>query len=92
MTISKKKDITNVYKYEIEEIHAINWDIREYIISCPKESELCAVYTEQSTAYFDDIENITLDSANVILQEKKNGSEEYFQANTYDKNEVNNSI
>ena len=79
MTKSKKKDIANVYKYEIEEIHAINWDIREYINSCPKESEMCAVYTEESTAYFDDIENITLDSANVIPQEKKMGVRKIFR-------------
>ena len=46
---------------------------------------------EQSTAYFEDVAKITVNIASVITQEKK-GNVEYYQANTYNKNEVSKSI
>ena len=56
-----------------------------YIDSFKKER---AEYPEQNTAYFQNVENITVDSDNVILQEKQKVCEE----ETHDKNEANNSM
>ena len=62
------KDIFKVYKYEIEEICAINRYMQESIGSFHTESERHAAYPEQSTAHFEDVANITFDSASVIPQ------------------------
>ena len=53
--------------------------MQEYIDSCHKESGKCAAYPEQSTAHFEDVFNITVDSSSVLVQEKQNGSEDYCQ-------------
>ena len=45
--------------------------MRNYIYSCHKESEIRAEYMEQSTAHFENVVNITVDSVGVIPQEKK---------------------
>ena len=66
--------------------------MQDYIDSCHKESERRAAYLEQSTAYYENIENITVDSASLIPQEKQNGNEEDHQVNPYEKNEANKSI
>ena len=66
--------------------------MQNYIESCQKESERCASYTEERTAHFKNVASITINSDSVIPQEKWNGSEEDFQANTYNENEVNKSI
>ena len=34
--ISKTKEIVDVYKYEIDEIKSINWDMLEHINICQK--------------------------------------------------------
>ena len=89
---SKRRDMVNMYKSEIEEIDAIDCDMQEHIDSCQKESGKHVAYSEQRTAYFEDAGNITIDSASVIPQQKKNVSKEDLQENPYDKNEVNRSI
>ena len=55
--------------------------------------ERCAAYSEQITAHFEDVTNITVEGDSVITQGKQNGNEEYRerQVNYYKKNEVNNS-
>ena len=58
-TISNMKEIVEIYKFEIEEICAINRDMRGHIDSCHNESQRREVYTEQSTTYFEDVANIT---------------------------------
>ena len=85
------KEIVDMYKPYIKYIYAINWDMQEHINICHREYEKHAPYPEQSTANFEYIANIIVDGSSVIIQEK-NGSEEYHQENTYDENEVNNSI
>ena len=45
--------------------------MREHIDSCHKESEIHAAYTEQSTANFEDVANITVNNNSVITQGKK---------------------
>ena len=62
------------------------------LISFHKESERHAAYLEQSTADFENVANITVDSASVIIQDKKIGSEEDCQEDPYNKNEANKSI
>ena len=66
--------------------------MRNYIDSFHKESEIYAVYSEQSTAYFEKIVRITIDVYSIIPQEKQNGSEEDCQANIYVKDEANKII
>ena len=44
------------------------------LISFHKESERHAAYLEQSTADFENVANITVDSASVIIQDKKMGA------------------
>ena len=41
-----------MYKFDKEEIHAIKLDMQEHTDSSHKESEICVVYPEQSTAKF----------------------------------------
>ena len=53
--ISKIREIVDIYKSDIEEIYA--W---EHIGGCHKESEKGAAYPEQSTAHFEDVNNITV--------------------------------
>ena len=55
-----------IYNYEIKEISSTNRDMQNYIDSCHKESEICAAYPEQSTAHFENVANITINSASVI--------------------------
>ena len=64
----------------------------KYIDSCHKELERREAFLEQSTAYFEDVAKITVNSTSAIKQENQNGSKEDGQANTYDKNDVNISI
>ena len=45
--------------------------MQNYIDSCHKESERLAAYPEQSTSNFENIVNITVESASLIPQEKK---------------------
>ena len=47
--------------------------MQNYIDSCHKESERHAAYLEQSTGNFENVADITVDSASVIPQEKKMG-------------------
>ena len=47
--------------------------MREHIDICRKEFKRHAVYPEQSTTYFEDIANITVDSASIITQGNKTG-------------------
>ena len=47
--------------------------MREHIDSCHKESKICAAYPEYSTAYFNKVENITIDSDSITPQKKKMG-------------------
>ena len=47
---------------------------------------------EQNTTYFKDAATITVDSAIVLQQDKKNGSKEDCQANRNGKNDANRSI
>ena len=56
------KKIMYLYKYEIEEIHAINWDIQEHIDSFHKEPESRAAYPEHGNAHINNVANITVDS------------------------------
>ena len=65
------REIVDIYKYNIEKIRDINWDMWEHVDICHKYSEICAAYPKQSTAHFEDVANITVDSASVITQEKK---------------------
>ena len=51
-------------------MRSTNRDMQDYIDSCNKESERQASYLEQSTAHFENIANINVDSASVITQEK----------------------
>ena len=66
--------------------------MQERIDSFHKESERHAAYPEQSTAHFEDVANITFDSASVIPQGTLNSNQEDRQVNPYDNNEVDNSI
>ena len=50
------------------------------------------MYPEWSTVHFENISNITVNSDNVIPQEKQNGGEKYCQVIPYEKNEANKSI
>ena len=47
---------------------------------------------EQITSHFEDVANITVNISSVITKEKQNGIREDLQLNTYNINEVNNSI
>ena len=60
-------DISNS---EIKEISSTNWDMKNYIDSCHKESERHTAYPEQSTEHFENVANITVDSDSVITQGK----------------------
>ena len=73
--ISKMKEIVDMWKYDIEEINAINRDIREHIDSFHKEYESCAAYTEHRTVHFNSIANINVYSDSITPQ-KTNGREE----------------
>ena len=66
--------------------------MRNYIDSCNKKSEMRAAYPKKSTAHFQNVANITIDSAIVITNEEQNGSQKYFQGNPYNQNETNKSI
>ena len=61
------------FSSETEELCAINQDLRTYIDSFHKESEGHAVYTEQSTAHFNNFSNITVDSDIITPQKKQIG-------------------
>ena len=69
------KDIVDMYKYEKEEIYAINLYMQEHIDSCQKESEKRAAYLEQNIENFEDVASITVNSVSAIRQEKQNWSE-----------------
>ena len=62
------------------------------MIDVIKNLEIRTAYLEHRTAHFEDVANITIDSASIITQEKQNGDDEYCQVNTYDENEANKSI
>ena len=49
--------------------------MQEHIDSCHKGSEIRTTYTEQNTAHFNNVENITIDSEGIFPQKKKNGRE-----------------
>ena len=68
-----------MYKYDIEKIHAIKQEIREHIDSCYKGSKSCAEYLEHSTAHFNNVANITIDSDSITPKNKKNWREENSQ-------------
>ena len=76
-TINQMEDILEIFNYEIKEIHSTNRDTQNYIGSCHKESEICAVYPEQRTTHLENVVNINVDSDSVIPQEKKKGIEKY---------------
>ena len=63
--ISKMKEIVYTYKPDIEEIHAINLDMREHINSCHKESESRTAYPEYNTAHFNNVANISVNSDSI---------------------------
>ena len=66
--------------------------MQNYIDSCHRESEKRAAYPENSTANFENILSITVDSDSSIRQEKQNVSNKYHQVNPYDKYEANKII
>ena len=69
--------------------------MQEHIDSCHKESESSEVYPEHSTAHFNNVTNITVDSDSIIPQKKQNGREENVQKDheiPFNKNEANKSI
>ena len=86
-TIITMKDIVEIYNSKINYIRSTNQDMQNYIDICLRELERRADYPEHSTAHFENVANITVNSASVIHQEK-NGS----KANPYEKNEANKSI
>ena len=55
------KDIVEIYKSETEQIRGTNIDMQEHIDGFHK---------EQSTEHFEDVANITVNSASVIMQKK----------------------
>ena len=70
----------------------MNRDLRTYIDICHKESEICAAYTEHSTAHFNNIAKIDVDYDIITPQKKKNGREEDINEDRqipFDKNEEN---
>ena len=78
-----------------KELIATNRDLQTYIDGCHKESERCAAYPEQSTAHFNNVVNITVDSDSITPQKGKNGREEdrqEYRQIPFDKNVENNSI
>ena len=83
-TISKMKDIVDIYNSYIKEISSTKWYMWEYIDSCHMESERRAAYLEPSNAHFVNVVNITVDGASVFPQEKQNWSEKDHQENPYD--------
>ena len=75
-----------------KKVSSINQEMQYYIDSFHKESKRRETYPEQSTANFEDVTNINIDSASVISQEEKNGSEEDLHENPYYKIYTNMSI
>ena len=69
-TGSKMKEIIDIYNYVVKEVRSINREMRGYIDSCHKEPERRAVYLEHSTEYFEDIENIAINSSSLIMKYK----------------------
>ena len=65
-TIINMKDIMEIYNYDIKEIRSTNRDMKSYIDNCHKESERRASYPKHSTAHFENVANITIDSAILI--------------------------
>ena len=61
----------DTYKYDIEEINAINQDMLEHIDGFHKESEIPAAYTEHSTTHFSNVAKITVNSVSTTPQKKK---------------------
>ena len=51
-TISKMKEILEIYSYEINEIRSTHLYMWNYIGSCHKESDIDTSYLEHSTAHF----------------------------------------
>ena len=60
------------FKYKTKELHATQRDLQTYIDSCHKESERRAAYTEHSTANFNNVANITVNSDIITSQKKQN--------------------
>ena len=53
--------------------------MQEHIDSCHKYFESCAAYTEHSTAHFNRIMNISINSGNITSHKKQNEREENSQ-------------
>ena len=65
------REIVKILNSTIKEIRSTNRYLRNYIDSCHKESLICAAYMKQRTEHFENVANITINSANIIPQEKK---------------------
>ena len=61
-----------MYRYYIEEIHAINRDMQEHIDSFHKGHEICTEHPEQNTAHFNNVAKITVDSDSKTPYRKHN--------------------
>ena len=57
-----------------------------------KEAERLTADSDNLTADFEDAVSVTVNSVSVIHKGKQSGNVEDLQENTYDKNEVDNSI
>ena len=73
------REIVKILNSTIKEIRSTNRYLRNYIDSCHKESLICAAYMKQRTEHFENVANITINSANVIPQEKKQGVRNIFK-------------
>ena len=69
------KDIVDIYSSEVKKIHYTSGYLQTYIHGYNKESEKCAAYPGQSTVYFENVANITVNSESVIPKMKQNGRE-----------------
>ena len=65
-TTSTTNYFVDTYSFEIKSIRPTNKDMKFYFDSCHKESEIHVVYPEQSTEFFENVVNITVNSASII--------------------------